>query len=234
MNTPFTPQPGRFGGGPTPGFGFGPTARHDLREHRRECDERAGRYLRAHRGDPFGPGFGREFDGFGPDFGARGARSGRRGGGRSVHPRRSRGRRGDIRNAILTLLAERPMHGYEMIQEVAERSNGLWKPSPGSVYPALQMLEDEGLIVAAPTQGSKKLFTLTDEGQAAAETIETAPWTQIAADADPAQVKLRNAVGQLAAAVRQSAFAATPEQQQRIIDILNNARRETYQILGED
>lgn len=236
MHTPFTPPPSIFTGGPTPGFGFGPTAHQHLREHRRhgrgERPEDARGHLRSHRGDPFGPGFGPEFGGFGPDFGERGGRGGRRGGG---HPRRSRrGQRGDVRNALLVLLAERPMHGYEMIQEIAERSNGLWKPSPGSVYPTLQMLEDEGLIVATPAEGSKKLFTLTDDGRAAAGNIDTAPWTEIAEGADPTQVKLRNAVGQLFAAVRQSAFAATPEQQQRIIDIVNNARREVYQILAED
>ena len=97
-------------------------------------------------GPGFGPGFGRGFGrgfgpgGFGPGFGP-GQRGGRRGG----HSRR--GRRGDVRAAILVLLAERPMHGYEIIQEVAERSQDLWKPSPGSVYPTLQLLVDEGLIV---------------------------------------------------------------------------------------
>jgi DNA-binding PadR family transcriptional regulator len=126
------------------------------------------------------------------------------------------------------------MHGYEMIQEIAERSNDLWKPSPGSVYPTLQLLEDEGLIVAGEHEGSKKLYELTDEGKTAAEAIETAPWTEIAEGADPAQMNLRNAVGQLFGAVRQAAFAASTEQQQRIVDIVNNARREIYQILGEN
>ena len=126
------------------------------------------------------------------------------------------------------------MHGYEMIQEIASRSNGLWKPSPGSVYPTLQLLEDEGLITAAETEGSKKLFELSDEGRAAAEKVETAPWDEINENADPAQMNLRSATGQLFGAVAQSAHAASEEQQQRILDILNNARREIYQILGED
>ena len=115
-----------------------------------------------------------------------------------------------MRAAILKLLADRPMHGYEMIQEIAERSNDLWKPSPGSVYPTLQLLEDEGLIVAAQSEGSKKLFELTDDGKAAAEKIETAPWTEITEGADPAQVNLRAALGQLFGAVAQSANAASP------------------------
>ena len=70
---------------------------------------------------------------------------------------RPRGKRGDVRAAILTLLTERPMHGYEMIQEIAERTQDLWRPSPGSVYPTLQLLEDEGLIEASESEGSKKL-----------------------------------------------------------------------------
>ena len=108
----------------------------------------------------FGPGFGRGFGrGFGPGGFGPGARGGRRGG------QGRRGRRGDVRAAILVLLAERPMHGYEMIQEIAERSQDLWRPSPGSVYPTLQLLVDEGLIVGEETEGSKKLFTLTDAGK---------------------------------------------------------------------
>jgi DNA-binding PadR family transcriptional regulator len=126
------------------------------------------------------------------------------------------------------------MHGYEMIQEIAARSNGLWKPSPGSVYPTLQLLEDEGLIAATETDGSKKLFELTDDGRTTAEKVETAPWDEINDNADPAQMNLRSATGQLFGAVAQSAHAASEEQQQRIIEILNNARREIYSILGED
>jgi DNA-binding PadR family transcriptional regulator len=139
-----------------------------------------------------------------------------------------------VRAAILTLLAERPMHGYEMIQQIAERSNGIWKPSPGSVYPTLQLLDDEGLIVASEPDGSKKLFELTEQGRAAAEKVETPPWDEIAEGADPGQMNLRSAIGQLFGAVAQSAHTATADQQQRIIEILNNARREVYGILGED
>ncbi|MGB7359574.1 MAG: PadR family transcriptional regulator, partial [Mycobacterium sp.] len=155
---------------------------------------------------------------------------GKRGG-----PRGSgRGRRGDVRAAILKLLIDGPMHGYEMIQEINERSQQLWKPSPGSVYPTLQLLVDEGLLVATESEGSKKLFELTEDGRAAAEKIETAPWDEITQGADPAAMGLRTAVGQLMGAVGQSAHAATPEQQQRIVDIVNNARREIYHVLGED
>ena len=180
-------------------------------------------------GRGFGPGRGFEFGfdqrggfGFGP-----GARGARRGGGRG------RGRRGDVRAAILKLLAERPMHGYEMIQEIAERSQNLWRPSPGSVYPTLQLLVDEGLLVARESEGSKKLFELTDEGRTAAEAIETPPWETIADGVDPGHVTLRAAVAQLMGAVAQSAYTTSEEQQARIVDIVNTARREIYQILGE-
>jgi DNA-binding PadR family transcriptional regulator len=102
------------------------------------------------------------------------------------------------------------------------------------VYPTLQLLDDEGLIAASETDGSKKLFELTEAGRAAAEKVETAPWDEIAEGADPGQMNLRSAIGQLFGAVAQSAHTATADQQQRIIEILNNARREVYGILGED
>ncbi|WP_183470803.1 PadR family transcriptional regulator [Mycolicibacterium iranicum] len=233
MNTPFTPGEGPFGGRGF-GFGFSPEDRRLLHDRRRQARREFRDHVREHRGDAgfggFGPGFGFGPGGgkFGPGFGfgPGGRRGGPRGGGR--------GRRGDVRAAILKLLTDRPMHGYEMIQEINERSQQLWKPSPGSVYPTLQLLVDEGLIVSTESEGSKKLFELTDEGRAAAEKIETAPWDEIADGADPAAVGLRNAVGQLMGAVAQSAHAATAEQQQRIVDIVNNARREIYTVLGED
>jgi DNA-binding PadR family transcriptional regulator len=126
------------------------------------------------------------------------------------------------------------MHGYEIIQEVAERSQDLWKPSPGSVYPTLQLLVDESLIVSTESEGSKKLFALTDAGKEAAEKVATPPWVEIADGVDPAHLNLRAAIGQLFGAVAQSAHAANEEQQQRILDIVNNARREIYTILAED
>lgn len=235
MNAPFPPFAAPFVGGPA-GFGFGPQDRRTLHEQRRQARRQFRDFVRGHdagHDGPFGPGFGRGFGpgfgpgGFGPGFGF-GPRGGRRGG-----PGR-RGRRGDVRAAILVLLAERPMHGYEMIQEIAERSQDLWRPSPGSVYPTLQLLVDEGLIVGSETEGSKRLFQLTEEGRAAAEKIETPPWDEIADGVDPSHLNLRAAVGQLFGAVAQSAHAATPEQQQRIVEIVNNARREIYTVLSED
>lgn len=126
------------------------------------------------------------------------------------------------------------MHGYEMIQEIAGRSQDLWRPSPGSVYPTLQLLVDEGLIVGSETGGSKRLFELTEAGRDAAEEIGTPPWEEITDGVDPSQINLRDAVEQLFGAVAQSAHVATPEQQERIIDLVNNARREVYTILSQD
>jgi len=246
MTNPFTPPPGPFTHLPG-GFGFGPGDRRAFlqqrRQARREFRENLRDHLREHDAGPgfegnlgfgpgrgFGPGFGPGFDprgGFG--FGPGGPRGRGRGG-------RGRGKRGDVRAAILKLLAERPMHGYEMIQEIAERSQNLWRPSPGSVYPTLQLLVDEGLLVARESEGSKKLFELTDDGRAAADKIETPPWQEIAdgwKNEAPGHVNLRSAVTQLMGAVAQSAYTSSDEQQERIVDIVNNARREIYQILGE-
>ncbi len=241
MNNPFFDAHGPQIGGPLTGrpagFGFAPPDRRALHEQRRQARREFRDYVRGHdagHDGPFGRGFGRGFGpggfgpgAFGPGFGP-GGRGGRRGG-----PGR-RGRRGDVRAAIVVLLAERPMHGYEIIQEVAERSQDLWKPSPGSVYPTLQLLVDEGLIVSTESEGSKKLFALTDAGKEAAEKVATPPWEEIADGVDPAHLNLRTAVGQLFGAVAQSAHAATEEQQQRVLDIVNNARREIYTILAED
>jgi DNA-binding PadR family transcriptional regulator len=222
--------------------------RRALHEAKRQARREFGEHLRDHAGGhdgPLGPGFGPGLNfgfgpggfgpggfgpgGFGPGgFGPGGRRGGwRRGGG-------GRGRRGDVRAAILALLAERPMHGYEMIQQIAQRSNELWRPSPGSVYPTLQLLADEGLITASETDRSKKLFELTDAGRIEAEKISTPPWEEITEGADPGHMNLRAAMGQLFGAVAQSAHTATAEQQQRIVDILNTARRDIYGILGED
>jgi DNA-binding transcriptional ArsR family regulator len=76
--------------------------------------------------------------------------------------------RGDVRAAVLGLLAEKPMHGYQIIQQIDERSGGSWKPSPGSVYPTLQLLADEGLIKAEES-GGRKTYSLTEEGREVAD-----------------------------------------------------------------
>ncbi|CAJ1505076.1 PadR family transcriptional regulator [[Mycobacterium] kokjensenii] len=248
MHTPFgppsgpsTPDPDHHGG-----FGFGPATPHPHRAAqlaRRQARREFRRHLNDHAGDPCapfgfgtGPGFRHGYGGpgFGPGFGpGPGLGFGFGPPGRRGHRRGHRGRRGDVRVAILALLAEAPMHGYEIIQQIAERSDGLWRPSPGSVYPTLQMLVDEGLIVGSETGGKKRLFELTAEGRDVAEQIETPPWEQITDSADQGQLNLRTAVDQLFGAVAQAAQAATPEQQQRVVDILNGARKSIYGILGE-
>ncbi len=138
---------------------------------------------------------------------------------------------------MLALLAERPMHGYEMIQQITERSNGLWRPSPGSVYPTLQLLADEGLVSASEEAGGKKLFTLTEAGQAeAAKQQDNPPWQQAAeavGEVEPSELSLRKALAQLAAAVYQMSGQGTAEQKARAVEAVNEARRRIYAILGE-
>ncbi|GAA3461815.1 PadR family transcriptional regulator [Saccharothrix longispora] len=148
--------------------------------------------------------------------------------------RGGRQRKGNVRAAVLALLAERPMHGYEMIQEIGRRTDGLWRPSPGSVYPTLQLLADEGLVASTEEAGGKKLFTLTGSGQAEAAKLEGAPpWQQVNDELDLNAAKLRTASRHLGAAMQQMAHAGTREQQNRAVEVLNEARRRLYAILGE-
>src|SRR6478609_8500962 len=84
--------------------------------------------------------------------------------------------RGDVRAAVLALLSEQPMHGYQIIREIEERSGGSWKPSAGSVYPTLQLLADEGLLTATE-EGGRKTYALTEEGRAVAAEAGDAPWS---------------------------------------------------------
>src|SRR5690349_20958471 len=122
---------------------------------------------------------------------------------------RHRAGRGDIRAAILALLAEQPMHGYQIIREIGERSEGAWAPSPGSVYPTLQQLTDEGLVRSDETDG-KRVYELTDEGRAQAEgRTGSLPWEEAAEDADDDLVTLRDLVFQVMAATRQVAHTGS-------------------------
>ncbi|MFD3336985.1 PadR family transcriptional regulator [Streptomyces sp. NPDC058700] len=173
---------------------------------------------------PFGPGFGGGPFGGGPFGGGRG----RGGGGRG------RARRGDVRASILALLTDRPMHGYEMIREIGERSDGAWKPSPGSVYPTLQMLEDEGLIISE-SEGGKKLFTLTDTGRAEAEDGPDAPWEEVGRGVDwEALNEVRQAGFGLMEAFGQVWKTGTPEQRQKAVGVINEARKKLYLILADE
>ncbi|QDW64353.1 PadR family transcriptional regulator [Oerskovia sp. KBS0722] len=192
--------------------------------HDERFDDRfEGRGPRGHRGGPGGgPG--------GPGGGPRGR--GHRGpGGRGPGGRAGRG---DIRAAILLLLAEEPMHGYQVIQEIGERTSGTWRPSPGAIYPALSLLEDEGLVTIT-AEGGRKLASLTDDGRTYvtehADELGT-PW-QDAADGGvrPAR-QLRGALQQVAEALRQVARSGSDAQVAQAAALLESTRRELYLILA--
>jgi DNA-binding PadR family transcriptional regulator len=159
------------------------------------------------------------FGPWGPPFGGRG-------GGPRV-------RRGDVRAAVLALLAERPMHGYEMIQELEARTNGLWRPSAGSIYPTLQLLEDEGLLLGEES-GGKRRFSLTDAGRAEAEKLDRPPWEDVSDEGEGHASSLRDAAFQLGAAIIQVARTGSEDQITNTRDILNDARRRVYTLLAED
>jgi DNA-binding PadR family transcriptional regulator len=145
-------------------------------------------------------------------------------------------RRGDVRAAILAVLAEQPMNGYQIIQEIAERSGGVWKPSPGSIYPTLQQLEDEGLVTADAAVG-RRTFTLTDEGRAyVAEHADevSAPWEAMTAPGEDDENGLKPLLGQVATAMWQILATGTPEQQARAKDAVAELRRKLYGILADD
>ncbi|MEV0979066.1 PadR family transcriptional regulator [Streptomyces sp. NPDC049915] len=177
---------------------------------------------------PFGPG-GPGFGPGGPGFGGHGPWGGRGRGGP-----RGRARRGDVRASILALLKDRPMHGYEMIQEIAARSGGAWKPSPGSVYPTLQLLEDEGLI-SSESEGGKKLFSLTEAGRTAAEEGPDAPWEEASRGIDfEALGEIRQAGIGLMEAFGQVWKTGTKEQRDKALAVLNDARKKLYLILADE
>jgi DNA-binding PadR family transcriptional regulator len=144
-----------------------------------------------------------------------------------------RARRGDVRTAVLRLLSESPMHGYQMIQELSTRSGGAWTPSAGSVYPTLQLLADEGLIVAEETAG-KKVFSLTEAGVAAvAQTADQpAPWEE-AAQGDSPNGAYRESVAKLMHAVFQIGRNGSAAQSAAALEILDDARKKLYAILAE-
>jgi DNA-binding PadR family transcriptional regulator len=126
------------------------------------------------------------------------------------------------------------MHGYEMIQELEARTGGVWRPSPGSVYPTLQLLEDEDLITGEEGEGRRR-FALTDAGRAAAERHgRRAPWEEVTAGVAPGAWNLRDAIAQTAQAAWSVGSAGTEAQQARALEILNDARRRLYAILAED
>ena len=165
------------------------------------------------RGGPFAP----------PRFGGRGPRV----------------RRGDVRAAILDLLAEgEPWNGYQIIQEIGARTQGVWRPSAGSVYPALQQLEDETLIKAeAAGEDRRRMYTLTEEGQAYvtehADELK-ASWDAVTGSVNDTEVQLRHTIHQVMVAVSQVAQAGSAAQVQQAGKILADTRRALYRILAAD
>jgi DNA-binding PadR family transcriptional regulator len=159
--------------------------------------------------------------------------SGRGRGGGYGRGRGRRARRGDVRAAVLALLSERPMHGYEMIKELEERTQGAWAPSAGSIYPTLQMLEDEGLIRGEESEG-KRRFALTDAGEEAQreKAGEEAPWDKVRDAEAPEHRELANSLRKLLHSVRQ-VFEADADQQKQVRELLDETRRKVYAILAE-
>ena len=231
-----------FGDGPgDEGRGFGGRRGHGPRRHGGFAREAMfgefpggprGRFRRGRRGGPFGrpggPGFGPGGfgpGGFGPGFGPGGPRAGHRG----------RRARGDVRTAVLALLAEEPMHGYQIIQEIGERSGGSWRPSPGSVYPTVSQLADEGLVRTEKAEG-RSVIHLTDAGRAYVDEHREeldAVWNTAAAE--DGFSALREAGAGLAGAVAQVAQVGRDEQVAEAVRLLDDTRRRLYLLLaGEE
>ena len=142
--------------------------------------------------------------------------------------------RGDVRTAVLALLAEEPMHGYQIIREIEERTDGVWKPSAGSVYPQLQLLADEGIIVAEESNG-RKTYTLTDAGrEEVAKSGASAPWDTTESTEGTRFSALPKAGVELAQAAAQVGRTGTPEQIEQAVAALDETRRRIYAILAQD
>jgi DNA-binding PadR family transcriptional regulator len=205
-------------GGPEEGWrGRGGGEEFGWRPHPRRAHVR-----RAFPGPPPGPGMG-----FGPWFGDP----------RMRKMRGPRARRGDVRAAALALLAEEPMNGYQIIQAIGERSDGVWRPSPGSVYPALQQLEDEGLIRSDVGEGGRRAFQLTDEGRAYVEAHPDEvrePWDAVAGSVGDSAIEMRRLVGQVGMAAFQVVSAGTESQAAQARQVLTDARKALYRLLAAD
>jgi DNA-binding PadR family transcriptional regulator len=153
-------------------------------------------------------------------------------------PQRPRAKKGDVRAAILDVLAVEPLNGYQVIQQIAERSGGAWRPSPGSVYPTISQLEDEGLITADQERG--RTLRLTPEGEAyVAEHPDElgAVWT--AFDAEPADdgpdlSVLKSEIGQLMSALWQIVTTGTDQQRKDAMAVLIDTRRKLYGLLADE
>ncbi len=145
-----------------------------------------------------------------------------------------RARRGMIKAAVFAALADGPMHGYQIMQRIEELSGG-WRPSPGSVYPTLQEFEDRGLVRSEEVSG-KRVYSLTEEGVAEVDKLRDTegnlPWMETGGNVG-ARMKLRQAVGLLAAATRQVGAGGSDEMADKTLEILTDARRKIYALLAE-
>jgi DNA-binding PadR family transcriptional regulator len=144
-------------------------------------------------------------------------------------------RRGDIRTALLAALREQPGHGYDVMQALEEKSGGVWRPSAGSVYPTLQLLEDEGLVRSYEQDG-KRVYEITDAGRdEVTRRIDAAggtPW-ELAGRGRPGSIELRQVFAQLVPAFKQVAVSGNPRQVEQAIEILRDARKRIYEVLAE-
>jgi DNA-binding PadR family transcriptional regulator len=174
--------------------------------------------LREMRGGPWGDR---------PPFG--GGRGGPFGGGRG------RRRRGDVRTALLMLVAEEPRNGYQLMQTIEERSGGRWRPSPGSVYPTLSQLEDEGLIRGVERDGAK-LFEITDQGRErlAESKTDPAPWAEEDDPDAPDVQRMASLIIQIGKAAWQVAQEGDERQTEQAYQTLAETRRALYRILAQD
>jgi DNA-binding PadR family transcriptional regulator len=185
--------------------------------HHKELHHRH-RHPRGDFGFPGGPG--------GFPFGPPGGPGFRRG---------PKARRGDVRTAALLLLAEEPRNGYQIMQELEERTDGAWRPSAGSVYPALQLLEDEGLIRSSEADG-RKLFELTDAGRklvAERGEDQPAPWDQMAADPNDEGRATMGLMREIGMALFQVLNSGNETQRAEARTLLTNVRRDLYRILAD-
>jgi DNA-binding PadR family transcriptional regulator len=177
----------------------------------------------------------------GPGFHAMGPGRGRRRhhggpGGWGGPPRGPRARRGDVRAALLVLLGEEPANGYQLMQAIEERSDGAWRPSPGSVYPTLQQLEDEGLVTTGERDG-QRVFEITDAGReqlAQRPEDALAPWDAVKGDAGEGPRELMKLVRDVATAAAQVVRAGDEQQVQQARDVLAQSSRSLYRILAGD
>uniref|UniRef100_A0A942SXQ9 PadR family transcriptional regulator n=1 Tax=Neobacillus citreus TaxID=2833578 RepID=A0A942SXQ9_9BACI len=201
------PRGPRFGGGRQHHHGAGfPGRDRGAHDH--------GGHGRGFGGPGFGPG------GFGPGFGGPGFG-------------RERRRRGDVRLAILGLLAEGPQNGYAVIKTIAERTGGAWKPSPGSVYPTLQQLVDEDLVVSTG-DGRKTLFELTDAGRAEADAKADEIAAAFEAPGLPdAQREFAETLRKTMGVLHMYRATATDEQTKAATEKVDQLRKDLLQILAD-